>query len=89
MTEIYERNLNVSVSKLNDTEIFTKASLLDLNHNIRVELTVDIVSKTIMEKTVPRLFPIAIMVPYSRIRSRTAMLTVFAMLKRKIMLMMN
>ncbi|HLF15290.1 MAG TPA: DUF2889 domain-containing protein [Bacteroidota bacterium] len=47
MTEIYERNLNVSVSKLNDTEIFTKASLLDLNHNIRVELTVDIVSKTI------------------------------------------
>ena len=42
MTEIYERNLNVSVSKLDDTAILTKASLLDLNHNIRVELTVDI-----------------------------------------------
>ena len=49
MTEIYERNLNVSVSKLNEKEILTKASLLDLNHNIRVELTVDIELKKIVK----------------------------------------
>ena len=48
MTEIYERNINVSVSKLGEKEILTKASLLDLNHNIRVELTVDVPSKTII-----------------------------------------
>ena len=48
MTEIYERNINVSVSKLGEREILTKASLLDLNHNIRVELTVDVPSKTIV-----------------------------------------
>lgn len=47
MTEIYERNLNVSVSRLDDATILTKASLLDLNHNIRVELTVDVATKTI------------------------------------------
>jgi hypothetical protein len=48
MTEIYERNINVSVSKLGEKEIFTKASLLDLNHNIRVELTVDVPTKMIL-----------------------------------------
>jgi hypothetical protein len=48
MTEIYERNLNVSVSRLSDAEILTKASLLDLNHNIRIELTVDVASKAIV-----------------------------------------
>ena len=49
MTEIYERNLNVSVSSLDDDTILTKASLLDLNHNIRVELTVDTRSKKIVK----------------------------------------
>ncbi len=49
MTEIYERNLNVSVSKLDDDNILTKASLLDLNHNIRVELVVDTGSKKILK----------------------------------------
>lgn len=48
MPEIYERNINVSVSKLNEKEIITKASLLDLNHNIRVELTVDVATKIIV-----------------------------------------
>ena len=43
MTEIYERNLNVG-AEADDTAILTKASP-DLNHNIRVELTVDIVTK--------------------------------------------
>jgi len=47
MTELYERNINVSVSKVDERTILTKASLLDLNHNIRVEMTVDTVTKTI------------------------------------------
>ena len=47
MVEIYERNMNVSVAKLSDDIIVTKASLLDLNHNIRVELTVDTRTNTI------------------------------------------
>lgn len=47
MTEIYERNINVSVSRPSDAELVTKASLLDLNHNLRVELTVDVRTKTI------------------------------------------
>lgn len=49
MTEIYERNLNVSVSKVDDDNILTKASLLDLNHNIRVELIVDTGTKKIVK----------------------------------------
>ncbi|HLB00224.1 MAG TPA: DUF2889 domain-containing protein [Bacteroidota bacterium] len=47
MTELYERNLNISVSKLSDDEILTKASLLDLNHNIRIQIRVDVASKKI------------------------------------------
>lgn len=47
MTELYERNLNISVSKLSDDEILTKASLLDLNHNIRIQIRVDTGTKTI------------------------------------------
>ncbi|MDH3251233.1 MAG: DUF2889 domain-containing protein [Ignavibacteria bacterium] len=49
MSEIYERNINVSVSKIGEELILTKASLLDLNHNIRVELTVHVPTKTIRE----------------------------------------
>lgn len=49
MSEIYERNINVAVSKPNEKEIVTKASLLDLNHNIRVELTVDVATKMIID----------------------------------------
>ena len=48
MTEIYERNINVSVSKLGEKAISTKASLLDLNHNIRIELTIDVQTKMIL-----------------------------------------
>ncbi len=49
MGEIYERNINIAVSKLNEKEILTKASLLDLNHNLRVELTVDVATKVIVD----------------------------------------
>ena len=49
MSEIYERNINISVGQLNEKAILTKASLLDLNHNIRIELTVDVNTKTITD----------------------------------------
>ena len=49
LSEIYERNINVSVSRINEELILTKASLLDLNHNIRVELTVHVPTKTVRE----------------------------------------
>lgn len=46
---IYERNINVAVTKLDNNQVRTKASLLDLNHNMRVDLVVDIPSKTIID----------------------------------------
>lgn len=49
MTEIYERNINVSVSRVNNDEILTRASMLDLNHHIRVELRIDLPGETIVD----------------------------------------
>ena len=51
MTEMYERNINISVSRKNDDEIVTKASMLDLNHLITVELVIDVPSETIVGAT--------------------------------------
>lgn len=39
--EIYERNINISCAVLDEGRLVTKASLLDLNHNMRVEITID------------------------------------------------
>jgi hypothetical protein len=47
--EIYERNINASVSRDGDEFIVTKASLLDLNHNMRVEIKVRIADRIIVE----------------------------------------
>lgn len=47
--EIYERNINASVRREDDEHIRTKASLLDLNHNMRVEIKVHVPSRTIVE----------------------------------------
>ena len=47
--EIYERNINASVRRDDDEHIRTKASLLDLNHNMRVEIKVHIPSRIIVE----------------------------------------
>ena len=47
--ESFERNINASISRLNSDTISTKASLLDLNHNMRVELKIDLNSKKILE----------------------------------------
>lgn len=48
MSEIYERNINIAVSRQNEHEIVTRASMLDLNHHIRVELTIDLRSEMII-----------------------------------------
>lgn len=47
--EIYERNINTSVSREDENYVVTKASLLDLNHNMRVEIKVDIRDRRIVE----------------------------------------
>ena len=47
--EIYERNINVSVTKISDNLMRTKASLLDLNHNMRVDLVVQVSTRTILD----------------------------------------
>ncbi|MBS4028833.1 MAG: DUF2889 domain-containing protein [Ignavibacteriales bacterium] len=49
MTEIYERNINVAVAWKNEHEIITRASMLDLNHHIRVELTIDLQNEIITD----------------------------------------
>ena len=49
MTGIYERNINIAVSRKNEREIITKATMLDLNHHIRVELTIDLRHETITD----------------------------------------
>lgn len=48
MKDIYERNINLAVARKNDREICTKATMLDLNHHIRVELTIDLQTETIV-----------------------------------------
>ncbi len=47
--EIYERNINAAVSQDDDDHILTKASLLDLNHNMRIEVRVRIADRTIVD----------------------------------------
>ncbi|MEW6455609.1 MAG: DUF2889 domain-containing protein [Acidobacteriota bacterium] len=47
--EIYERNINSSVRKLNEKYIVTEASLLDLSHNMRVELKINLETSVIEE----------------------------------------
>lgn len=47
--EIYERNINASVRRDSEDHIRTKASLLDLNHNMLVEIVVRISDRTIID----------------------------------------
>ncbi|MBI3533881.1 MAG: DUF2889 domain-containing protein [Deltaproteobacteria bacterium] len=50
MLGLYERNINSCVKKISANKILTSASLLDLNHSMRVELTINLKS-LIIEKT--------------------------------------
>ena len=47
--EIYERNINISCSELDEGRLKTKASLLDLNHNMRVVITIEKHSRMIVD----------------------------------------
>ena len=47
--EIYERNINASVRRDSDDYIRTKASLLDLNHNMRIEIRVRVSDRMIVD----------------------------------------
>jgi len=47
--EIYERNINVAVTRIDEELVRTKASLLDLNHNMRVDLVVRVTDRTILD----------------------------------------
>ena len=47
--EIYERNINASIRRDDEEHIITKASLLDLNHNMRVVIKVRIANREIVE----------------------------------------
>lgn len=49
MTDIYERNINIAVARKSEHEIVTKATMLDLNHHIRVELTIDLRNESISD----------------------------------------
>jgi len=51
MTEIYERSITITVSRKNEHEIVTRASMLDLNHLISLELVIDLSSETIVGAT--------------------------------------
>jgi len=46
---IYERNINVAVTKLSADTIKTKSSLLDLNHNMRVDLVIRVSDREIVD----------------------------------------
>jgi hypothetical protein len=47
MKDIFERNINTRVTQLDEEHILTRASLLDLAHNIIFEIRVNLVTKEI------------------------------------------
>ena len=49
---VYERNINASIETPAGEKIITRASLLDLDHNIRIQVTTDIATRTITSASV-------------------------------------
>lgn len=47
--DLYQRNINVSVHRIGDNQLMLWSTMLDLDHSIRVQLTVDVASKQIVE----------------------------------------
>ena len=47
--DLYQRNINVSVHRIGENQIMLWSTMLDLDHSIRVQLTVDVASKQIVE----------------------------------------
>lgn len=48
-TQMYERNINSTVTRLDAEHILTQASLLDLNHSMRVALTINLKTREIVD----------------------------------------
>lgn len=46
--EFYERNLNMQIKKISKEEIYVRGSMLDLDHNILIELKVEVKTKKII-----------------------------------------
>ena len=49
---VYERNINASIETPAGNFLITRASLLDLDHNIRIQLTTEIITRTIESASV-------------------------------------
>lgn len=49
--QLYERNINSTVRKIGTSKIQTEASLLDLNHSMRVVLDIDLKTREITAAT--------------------------------------
>jgi hypothetical protein len=49
LSELYQRNINVTVEKADDTHILVQCSLLDLDHSIRFFMKVNTQTKAIVE----------------------------------------
>jgi Protein of unknown function (DUF2889) len=47
--QLYERNINSTVRKIDDDHLVTEASLLDLNHSMRVALTIRLSTREIVD----------------------------------------
>lgn len=47
--QLYERNINSTVRKIDDEHIVTEASLLDLNHSMRVGITIHLKTRKIVD----------------------------------------
>ena len=47
--DLYQRNINVSVHRVDDDRIMLWSTMLDLDHSIRVQLVVDSASRQIVD----------------------------------------
>jgi hypothetical protein len=47
--DLYQRNINVSVHRINDDQIMLWSTMLDLDHSIRVQLVIDAASRQIVD----------------------------------------
>jgi hypothetical protein len=47
--QIYERNINTTVKKTDANHLITEAALLDLNHSMRVSLTINLKTRKITD----------------------------------------
>ena len=61
--DLYQRNINVSVHRMDDDQIMLWSTMLDLDHSIRVQLIIDAANRQIVDASGEML-----KVPFSRSR---------------------